>query len=220
VVFGMAGTRGSGRRIKRRSRASVAMISTAAVVLAVLVAVGMVAFLHPWSTSVAQRSRAPLPGKVTGEQTVGLANLGPHGQAGSAGSAATLLYAMAGGLVFTPSSGGQNVPSSQQWQADQMSGGGLVLLFTPGGQCLTAVGSGAQATVALVRCDSGPHQRWDHPFMGTDTDGRDYWQLRSQANGLCLALGTAELDGVSVATMQRCSAQRPWEQLVMFWSAY
>lgn len=197
-----------------------AMITAAGAGLAVLVAVAVLTFLHPWSTDVAQRSQAPLSSKVTGEQTVGLANLGPHGQAGSAGSAATLLYAMAGGLVFTPSSGGENVPASQQWQADQMSGGSLVLLFTPAGQCLTAVGSGARATVQLARCDSGLDQRWDHPFMGTDTGGRDYWQLRSQASGLCLALGTSELDGVSVAAMQRCSPAKPWQQLVMFWSAY
>ena len=216
----MAGIRGSGRRVRHRSRTSAAVLIAATAVLAVLAGLGTVAFLHPWSRNVAQRSQAPLSTKVTSEQSVGLANLGPHGQAGTAGSAATLLYSSAGGLVFTPSSGGENVPSGQQWQADQMGGGGLVLLFTPGGTCLTAVGTGQQASAQLERCDSRVNQRWYHPFQGTDAGGRDYWQLRSAANGRCLAASGSALEGLSAAAMQPCSAARPWQQLIMFWSAY
>jgi hypothetical protein len=153
-------------------------------------------------------------------QAVGLANLGQQGQAGAPGSSATLLFAGASGLIFTPSSGGQTVQPSQQWQADQMGGGGFVLLFTPDGLCLTAVGTGSQATAQLDPCDSGLDQRWDHPFQGTDEAGREYWQLRSVANRRCLGVGATQADGSSAAALQPCMAKRAWPQLIMFWSAY
>ncbi len=160
-------------------------------VLAVLAAVGALAILHLGSNNVAQGRHDSLPAKITSQQAVGLANLGATGQAGSGQS--TLLSAGAGGVLFTPSSGGENVQSSQQWQADEMGAGQFVLLFTPDGKCLTAVGSGSQATTELAACDSGLDQRWYHPFEGTDGTGRDYWQLRSASNGRCLAIGSAWL---------------------------
>src|ERR1039458_5535283 len=110
----MAGIRGSGRRVRHRSRTSAAVLIAATSVLAVLAGLATVAFLHPWTRPVAQRSQAPLSSKVTGEQSVGLANLGPQGQAGTAVSNATLLYSSAGGLVFTPSSGGENAEDRDQ----------------------------------------------------------------------------------------------------------
>ena len=216
----MAALRGSGRRVRRRSRTSAAVLITATATLATAAGLGTIAILHPWSRNVAQPSRAPLSSKVISEQSVGLASLGPHGQAGTAGSNAALLYSSAGGLVFTPSRGGQNVPPGQQWQADQMRGGSLVLLFTPDGLCLTAVGTGPQASAQLEHCDSQVNQRWSHPFQGTDSAGRDYWQLRSAADGQCLSASGSPLQGVSAVAMQRCSAARPWQQLIMFWSAY
>jgi hypothetical protein len=216
----MAGTRGPGRRGKRRSRATAAVLISAVAVLAVLAAVGALAITHLGSSNVAQGRRDPLSTKITSQQTVGLANLGQTGEAGSAKSSATLLFASAGGLIFTPSTGGENVQSSQQWQADEMGGGQFVLLFSTDGECLTAVGGGSQATTELDRCDSGLDQRWYHPFEGTDGMGRDYWQLRSASNGRCLAVGSAGSGGDSFAEIQRCSASKPWPQLVMFWSAY
>ena len=151
---------------------------------------------------------------------MGLANLGRTGQAGSSGSSATLLAAGAGGLVFTPSSGGESVQPSQQWQADEMGSGGFVLLFAGSGRCLTAVGSGAQATVQLGRCDTAPNQRWYHPFQHTDSQGREYWQLRSASSGRCLGLSNASSGGSVVPGLQKCSAARPSAQLIMFWSAF
>ncbi|HUY52016.1 MAG TPA: RICIN domain-containing protein [Streptosporangiaceae bacterium] len=216
----MGGKRGPGRRAKHKSRTAAALLTSATVVLAVLAGVGVVAFLHAGSRDVAQRRSAPLSTKVTSEQAVGLANLGQQGQAGAAGSSATLLYAGAGGLVFTPSSGGETVEPSQQWQADEMGGGGFVLLFTPDGLCLTATGSGARATAQLDPCDSGPDQRWYHPFQGTDGVGRDYWRLRSAADGRCLAVAATQSGGSALAAMQPCSASKPWPQLIMFWSAF
>lgn len=216
----MAGIRGPGRRGKGRSRTTAAVLVGATVVLALLVAVGVVAFLHSKSTDAAQGGQVGLPNKITGEQSVGLANLGRTGQAGSSSSSATLLYAGAGGLVFSPSSGGESVQSNQQWQADAMGSGGFVLLFSQNGRCLTAVGSGAQATAQLAACDTGLDQRWYHPFEGTDTQGRDYWALRSASDGRCLGLGSASSGGSVVATLQKCSAAKPWPQLIMFWSAY
>ena len=215
----MAGIRGPGRRGKERSRTTAAVLISASVVLAVLVVVGVVAFLHARGSNAAQGGQLQLSNRITSQQTVGLANLGRTGQAGSPGSSSTLLSAGAGGIVFTPSSGGESVQASQQWQADQMGSSGFVLL-SPGGLCLTAVGSGAQATAQLARCHSKLGQRWYHPFESTDSQGRDYWQLRSAANGRCLGLSNASSGGSVVAELQKCSPAKPWTQLVMFWSAY
>jgi Ricin-type beta-trefoil lectin domain-like len=187
-------------------------------VLAVLAAVGVLAITHLGSHDVSQGDRDSVSTKITSQQAVGLANLGATGQAGSGQS--TLLSAGAGGVIFTPSSGAENVQPSQQWQANEMGGSQIVLLFTPDGKCLTAVGSGSQATTELAACDSGLDQRWYHPFERTDGIGRDYWQLRSASNGRCLAIGSAGSAGESVAVMQRCSAAKPWPQLIMFWSAF
>ncbi len=217
----MAGIRGPGRRSKDKSRATAAILISATVVLAVLVAVGVVAFLHSRSTNTAQPGGLGLSDKITSEQSVGLANLGRTGQAGSSGSSATLLYAGAGGLLFTASTGGgETVQSNQPWQADQMIGVGFVLLFSPNGRCLTAVGRGGQATAHLAPCDAGLDQRWYHPFQGTDSQGRDYWELRSASDGRCLGLGNASSGGSVVAELQKCAAGKPWPQLIMFWSAY
>ncbi len=216
----MAGMHGPGRRGKGRSRASAAVLISATVVLAVLVGVGVVAFLQSGSANTAPDGQARLSNKITSQQTVGLANLGRTGQAGSSGSSSTLLSGGAGGLVFTPSSGGESVQPSQQWQADEMSSGGFVLLFAGSGQCLTAVGSGAQATIQLGRCDTELNQRWYHPFQGTDAHGRDYWQLRSASSGRCLALSDASSGGSVVPELQKCSAAKPWTQLIMFWSVF
>ncbi len=217
----MAGMRGPGRRGKDRSRATAAVLISATVVLAVLVGVGVVAFLHSRSTNAAQGGQLRLSNKITSQQSVGLANLGRTGQAGSPGSPATLLEGGAGGLLFTPSmGGGESVQPGQQWQADEMGDGGFVLLSSATGQCLTAVGSGAQATAQLTRCDTGLDQRWYHPFERTDAQGRDYWALRSASDGRCLGLGTASSGGSVVAELQKCGAGRPWPQLIMFWSAF
>ena len=216
----MAGIHGPGRRGKDRSRATAAVLISATVVLAVLVGVGVVAFLHSRSSNTAQGGQAGLSNKITSQQTVGLANLGRSGQAGSSGSSSTLLSSGAGGLVFTPSSGGESVQPSQQWQADEMGSGGYVLLFSGNGQCLTMVGSGAQATAQLGRCDTALNQRWYHPFEHTDSQGRDYWQLRSASSGLCLGLSNASSGGYVVPELQKCSAAKPWTQLVTFWSVF
>lgn len=217
----MAGIRGPGRRGKDRSRATAAVLISATVVLAVLVGVGVVAFLHSRSTTTAQGGQLGLSNKINTQQSVGLANLGRTGQAGSPSSSATLLFAGAGGLLFTASSGGgETVLSSQQWQADEMGGGGFVLLFSPTGRCLTAAGSGSDASAQLASCDTGLDQRWYHPFEGTDSHGRDYWVLRSASTGRCLGLGTASAGGSVVAELQKCGAGKPWGQLLMFWSAY
>ena len=216
----MAGIRGPGRRGKGRSRATTAVLISATVVLAVLVGVGVVVLLPAKSGNSAQGAQAGLSNKITGQQTVGLANLGRTGQAGSSGSSSTLLSGGAGGLVFTPSSGGESVQSSQQWQADEMGSSGIVLLFSGSGRCLTVVGSGAQATVQLARCDTTLDQRWYHPFQHTDSQGRDYWQLRSASSGRCLGLSNASSGGSVVPELQKCSAAKPWNQLIMFWSVF
>jgi Ricin-type beta-trefoil lectin domain-like len=216
----MAGIHGPGRRGKERSRATAAVLISATVVLAVLVGAGVVAFLASRGGNTASGGQVRLSNKITSQQTVGLANLGRTGQAGSSGSSSTLLSGGPGGLVFTPSSGGESVQSSQQWQADEMGSGGIVLLFSGNGQCLTVIGSGAQATPQMGRCDTALNQRWYHPFLHTDSHGRDYWQLRSASSGRCLGLSDASSGGSVLPELQKCSAAKPWSQLIMFWSVF
>src|ERR1700722_1937526 len=220
IVMPMAGIHGPGRRGKGSSRATAAVLISATVVLAVLVAVGVVAFLQPKSGTSPQGGQVGLSNKITGHQTVGLANLRRTGQAGSSGSSSTLLSGGAGGLVFTPSSGGESVQSDQQWQADEMGSGGFVLLFSGSGRCLTVVGRGAQATAQLGRCDTALNQRWYHPFQHTDSQGRDYWQLRSASSGRCLGLSNASSGGSVLPELQKRSPAKPWTQLIMFWSVF
>jgi hypothetical protein len=188
--------------------------------LAVLAGVAAVTFLHS-TGNLAQGRHMKLPSKVTSTQAIGLANPGQTSQVPASSTPPTLLYAGGAGLVFTPSSGGQSVQPSQQWQASQMGRSGqFVLLFSPNGLCLTAVGKGARASAQLDHCDTKIDQRWYHPFLGTDASGQDYWQLRSASTGRCLAVGGADASGVAVAALQRCSPARPPAQLIMFWSAY
>src|ERR1700722_7760704 len=217
----MGGIRGPGRRGKDRSRATADVLISATVVLALLVGVGVVAFLNPGTPSAAPGGPLKLSNKITSQSSVGLANLGRTGQAGSSSSSATLLYAGAGGLLFTPGNGrDEPVPSSQEWQADEMGGGGFILLFSPTGRCLTAVGRGSQASAQLAPCDTGLDQRWYHPFEDSGTQRRDSSPLRSASDGRCLGLGTASAGGSVVAELQKCGTGKPWAQLVMFWSAY
>lgn len=218
----MAGNRGAGRRARHRSRTAAVLVVTAVVVLAVLVGAGAVIFLRSRGNDVTQGRQLNLPTKITQTQAIGLANPGHSSQAQASSSPATLLYAGGSGLLFTPSTNGQNVEPSQQWQASQMGNSGqFVLLFSPDGLCLTSVSNGARATAQLDHCDSALDQRWYHPFRHSDASGREYWQLRSASTGRCLAVGTpADSSGAAVASMQRCSAGKPSDQLIMFWSAY
>jgi len=61
----MAGMRGPGRRGKGRSRATAAVLISATVVLAVLVGVGVVAFLNSGSPNSAPGGRLKLSNKIT-----------------------------------------------------------------------------------------------------------------------------------------------------------
>ena len=76
----MGGIRGPGRRGKDRSRATAAILISATVVLAVLVGVGVVAFLNSGSSNSAQGGQLKLSNKITSQSSVGLANLGRTGQ--------------------------------------------------------------------------------------------------------------------------------------------
>ncbi len=205
----MAGIHGPGRREKSRSRGVSRTILAAAAVLAVLVAGGTAVAMHMTSTASVQHVPA-LSSKVVNEQAVGVANPGQQ----ASGASATLLYAGSGTLAFTPSSGGETVQPSQQWQADQMADGGYVLIFTPDGLCLSADDAGARASAELDQCQTVTRQRWYHPYLGTDSSGQSYWQLRSAVNGRCLAVS----GGTGV--LQPCSRQMPWQQSITFWSAF
>jgi hypothetical protein len=215
----MAGMRGPGRRQKRRSRAVPAAALSAAALVVVLAAAGIGAYMHAGRSVATKPHRPGLPTRVTGEESVGLANLGPPAAPGSASSSASLVVPAQSGLAFTEISG-RNVEPSEQWQADQMGGGAYILVFTPDRLCLTAFGAGDGATVGLNRCRSTLSQRWHHPYLGTDSAGRGYWQLRSASDRRCLAVGGIQSDGAAGVALRPCSAGKPWQQLIVFLTAF
>ncbi len=190
-------------------------IAVAAAVLAAAVITGVLLLgggsppgnQHPLSTTLAS------------QQLAGLADPGPTA------TAAQRLLAPAGpGLSFAAAGGGGMVLASQQWQADQMTDGSYVLVYVPNGKCLDAVpagrAAGAAAQLALATCNLRVSQRWRHPYLGKDPSGRDYWQLRSQATGLCLTAAGAQWRDGTPAQLQPCGGSFGWQQLIEFWSAY
>ena len=155
----------------------------------------------------------PLSTMMASQQPVGLAGAGPD-----ANSPQLLLAPRAGGaLAFSNTGPNGTVDASQQWQADRMTDGSYVLVYVPDGKCLAAP-SGTQAHVQP--CDLQLGQRWSHPYLGKDPNGRDYYQLRSMATGQCVAAVGGTWANGTRAGLQPCSTSFPWQQLVAFWSAY
>ena len=185
--------------------------------LAVLAAAGTAAFVFLTGGNQRPHPR-PLSTTLASQQLVGLAVPGP-----GHGSPQRLLAPSANAASFIPGGPGATVLPNEQWQADKMTDGSYVLVYVPDGTCLNAVGPSWRRTAAelsLKACDLGLTQRWRHPYLGKDALGRDYWQLRSQASGLCLsAAGTAWIPGAP-AELLPCGGSFAWQQLVEFWSAY
>jgi Ricin-type beta-trefoil lectin domain-like len=185
------------------------------------IAVAAVAVILLTSSGSPEASPTPLATNVTGTQAVGLANPGLVQADGTVAGIGNLLTESPAGPAFASSTTGQTVLPSQHWQADQMGDGAYILVFTPNGRCLATASARSSATaVLLARCDLGRSERWYHPYLGTDKAGRNYWQLRSAADGRCLAVGGSQSGGAIDAAMQRCSRSMPWQQLIAFWSAF
>jgi hypothetical protein len=152
---------------------------------------------------------------MTSQQPVGLAGAGPQ-----AGSPQLLVAPRAHGLAFLPSGADSGVEASQQWQADRMTDGSYVVVYVPGGQCLgTAAAPDGADQAELQSCNLQLGQRWTHPYLGKDSLGRDYWQLRSMADGRCLSAAGSWAAGTAAA-LRPCGTSLPWQQLIAFWSAY
>ncbi len=103
-----------------------------------------------------------------------------------------------------------------------MVGGGYIFIYISTGRCLAA--TPARAAV-LQRCDLSDLQRWTREYHSTDATGQDYWQLRNDADGRCLTVGSpvASAGGAAPGAqleLQRCGTGGSWRQLVAFWSAY
>ena len=103
-----------------------------------------------------------------------------------------------------------------------MVGGGYIFIYISTGQCLGATGA---RTAALQRCDLSERQRWTREYHSTGANGQDYWQLRNDDNGRCLAVGSPVAAAGSAAAggqleLQPCGTGGSWRQLIAFWSAY
>jgi hypothetical protein len=189
----------------RRARGAVGVAA-----LVVLVSAGTATFLLLDGGGPAHHPR-PLSTTLSSQELAGLANPGP-----AAGAPQRLLAPEGKGIAFTAGGSGGSVLANQQWQADKMTDGTYVLVYVPRGTCLNA----RRGALTLQPCNLRGDQRWRHPYLGKDTGGRDYWQLRSDATGQCLTVaGTQWVNGVA-GRLQPCSESLPWQQLVAFWSAY
>lgn len=152
---------------------------------------------------------------LASQQPVGLAGAGPQ-----PGAPQLLVAPRGNGLVFLPSGTNSAVGANEQWQADRMTDGSYVLVYVPDGDCLgTAAPAGAPARAQLQSCDLQLGQRWTHPYLGKDPAGRDYWQLRSMADGQCLSAAGNWAAGAA-AGLRPCGRSLGWQQLIAFWSAY
>ena len=188
-------------------------------VLAVALTLGF-ALLGGGDTGKPQRA---LSTTLANQQLAGLADPGP-----AAGLAQRLLAPAATGLSFAAGGGDGTVLASQQWQADQMTDGSYVLVYVPNGKCLDAAAASPAAPgaarpaaqLALTTCDLRSSQRWQHPYLGKDSTGRDYWQLRSQATALCVTASGAQWRDGTPAQLKPCGKSFGWQQLIEFWSAY
>jgi hypothetical protein len=179
----------------------------------------------------AHKPQRALSTTLANQQLAGLADPGPAAgpAAGTAaGTAQRLLAPAATGLSFAAGGGDGTVLASQQWQADQMTDGSYVLVYVPNGKCLDAAGGSPAAQgaahpaarLALTTCDLRSSQRWQHPYLGKDPTGRDYWQLRSQATALCVTASGAQWRDGTAAQLEPCGRAFGWQQLIEFWSAY
>ncbi len=187
--------------------------------LAVLAAAGTAAVVFLTGGSPRQHPR-PLSTTLASQQLVGLAVPGPRIGSPQRLLAPSALFPHA--MSFIAGGRAATVLANEQWQADKMTDGSYVLVYVPDGTCLNAVGpvSRRAAELSLKTCDLRLAQRWSHPYLGKDLGGRDYWQLRSDASGLCLsAAGTRWAIGTP-AHLLPCGDSLAWQQLVEFWSAY
>ena len=159
-----------------------------------------------------------LPARVARVEAVGLASPGPAGQAAPA-AAPELLAGTPHGLEFTPVKPTDLPAGYPEWTADQMVGGSYIFIYISSGQCLSAAGPAP----ALRRCDLSEQQRWTRAYSSAGSGGLAYWQFRNNADGRCLAVGTAPGAAGAAgapADLQRCAAVPSWTQLISFLSAY
>ena len=165
---------------------------------------------------------APLPTRVVGTQTIALVNPGAAGPAawqGTGQAPGTLLDAR-GRLTFSA-----DAQPGAGWTADQMAGGTYIFIYLAnGGLCLTAPAAPV-SSAQLQPCDLQASQRWLRQGQTPGPNGLTYWQLRNQADGLCLGAGSqvstaAQQAGNAAASqdaaMQACEGAPSWRQLVTF----
>ena len=213
----MPGQRGIGARRARGSWA-VRIAGTAGVLVAAATAASVIIVSQP-AARARRQVPAPLPSRVINVLTIKLVNPGPPTRADSR-PFPEKLYLSATGLAFTAS--GPASPADE-WTADQMSGGAYILIYVPNRLCLTAPDSPGNPTATLARCDLSLSQRWRHQFLGKDAAGRNTWQLRSDADGLCLTAVAPPLGGQpgeSGVSLTGCSSPATWRQIISFRPAY
>ncbi len=160
------------------------------------------------------------PATVESVRTVGIVARSPFG-----GSATALLrYSAPGGLVFGPMPAASLPQGDPQWTADTMTGGTLVFIYAPDGQCLAAARQRHSVVLALRRCDLGTEQRWQRLGASTGTDGHSYAQYRNVRSGRCLTATArsalvARVTPDLPAVLSKCAPAPVPGQLISFWWA-
>jgi Ricin-type beta-trefoil lectin domain-like len=201
-----------------RARRGGSTVRLAGAGLAVLLAAaGATAYLV-----VDHTTHAPLPTSVVGTQTIALVNPGAAGPGAWQGTGQAPATLLAAGGRLTLSADAQ---PGAGWTADQMAGGTYIFIYLAnGGLCLTAPAAPV-SSAQLQPCDLQASQRWLRQGQTPGPNGLTYWQLRNQADGLCLGAGSqvstaAQQAGNAAASqdaaMQACEGAPSWRQLVTF----
>lgn len=192
------------------------------VVLAATAAASVIV-LNQGTVHARRQPGASLPRNVVSPPlTIALVNPGPPSR-----PVAEMLYLSATGLAFTAAGSAGQASPSEEWTASQMGGGTYIFIHVPDRQCLTApasLGATTAPAATLTRCNLSLSQRWWHQYLGTDAAGKDNWQLRSAADGLCLTAVTPPLGGQpgeSGVGLRVCHPSSvAWRQAVLFQTAY
>jgi hypothetical protein len=180
----------------------------------------------------AKHHRSSLSVKVVSGQTVGLIDFGPYddGDAwqGDSDDHPLMLSEKNSVVDFVRIPRSEINSSTPEWTADQMSSGGVVFIYVPANQCLTAVlpgqgnAPGTSATggdsVKLTRCGNGPAQRW-RPVHARVVLGEAVAQYANVAAGGCLTARRSPGPAMLTPCARIGTKHAKNQEIAFWWSA-
>jgi hypothetical protein len=178
----------------------------------ILAGAGTAAYLIEFQPSPAQAQHpAALPTRVASTETVGL--IGEAAQA-PAGSQLIQLLGSGDSVIFSQVPPADAVDGHPEWIADQMTDGTYIFIYLPTSDCLTASGPASHASLSARHCDLSLDQRWRQLSAPVLSDGHDFYEFASAADGKCITQGAG---APAQPALSGCDPARPASQLLAFW---